>query len=70
MISISVSLKCPPAADASETTVTCDQRHAKTGLTNMVFYTPLQKKRNTWLWSSHDPSLGPATPRGQKAVTL
>ncbi len=33
------------------------------------FYTPLQKKRNTWFRGPHDPSLGSANPRGQKVIT-
>ncbi len=28
----------------------------------MAFYTPLQKKRNTWFRSSHDPNLESMTP--------
>ncbi len=30
---------------------------------------PLQKKCNTWFRSSHDPSLGSVTPRGQKVIS-
>ncbi len=32
-------------------------------------YTPLQKKRNIWFRCPHDPSLGSATPRGQKVIS-
>ncbi len=39
----------------------CVLNHSKT-------YTPLQKKRNTRFRSPHDPSLGPAPPRGQKVI--
>ncbi len=39
-------------------------------LTEMyVNYTPPQKKRNTCFRSPHDPSLGSATPRGQKVIS-
>ncbi len=33
-----------------------------------TYYTPLQKKCNTWFRSHHDPNLGSTIPRGQKVI--